>query len=83
MTDTKTLTLAAQPTAAYTQRRVSYRTRGRRHGPIMRLMSPLDLGEVVKPFVFPGLFEAEWARCATLWPCTPIPALPRYWIHQA
>jgi len=28
------------------------RTRGRRHGPITRLMSPGDLGERLKPFVF-------------------------------
>jgi redox-sensitive bicupin YhaK (pirin superfamily) len=40
-------------------RRVVRRTRGRGHGPIVRLMSPSDLGEVVKPFVFLDLFEAD------------------------
>lgn len=34
-------------------RSVVYRTRGRPpHGPITRLMSPSDLGEILKPFVF-------------------------------
>jgi redox-sensitive bicupin YhaK (pirin superfamily) len=34
------------------ERRVVQRTRGHRHGPITRLMSPSDLGEVLRPFVF-------------------------------
>jgi hypothetical protein len=29
-------------------RPVAYRTRGRAHGPLVRLMSPSDLGEVLK-----------------------------------
>jgi redox-sensitive bicupin YhaK (pirin superfamily) len=33
-------------------RRIVHRTRGRTHGPITRLMSPGDLGDVLKPFVF-------------------------------
>ena len=33
-------------------RRVLHRTRGRRHGPITRLMSPSDLGQTLRPFVF-------------------------------
>jgi redox-sensitive bicupin YhaK (pirin superfamily) len=33
-------------------------TPGRTHGPITRLMSPGDLGELVKPFVFLDYFEA-------------------------
>jgi redox-sensitive bicupin YhaK (pirin superfamily) len=41
------------------QRRLVHRTRGSRHGPITRLMSPSDLGGVVKPFVFLDLFQAE------------------------
>jgi redox-sensitive bicupin YhaK (pirin superfamily) len=40
-------------------RRVVHRTRGRRHGPITRLMSPSDLGEIVKPFVFLDLFDND------------------------
>jgi redox-sensitive bicupin YhaK (pirin superfamily) len=42
-------------------RRIVHRTRGRRHGPITRLMSPADLGEVLKPFVFLDLFDMEQA----------------------
>ena len=33
-------------------RKIVHRTKGRRHGAITRLMSPGDLGEVLKPFVF-------------------------------
>lgn len=33
-------------------RRIALRTRGRRHGPITRLVSPSDMGELIKPFVF-------------------------------
>jgi redox-sensitive bicupin YhaK (pirin superfamily) len=38
-------------------RRIVYRTRGHQQGPITRLMSPGDLGELVKPFVFLDYFE--------------------------
>lgn len=37
-------------------RAIVYRTRGRTHGPITRLVSPGDLGELLKPFVFLDLF---------------------------
>jgi redox-sensitive bicupin YhaK (pirin superfamily) len=33
-------------------RRIAISTRGRRHGPITRLVSPSDIGELIKPFVF-------------------------------
>jgi redox-sensitive bicupin YhaK (pirin superfamily) len=33
-------------------RPIVYRTRGTSHGPITRLVSPSDLGELIKPFVF-------------------------------
>jgi redox-sensitive bicupin YhaK (pirin superfamily) len=33
-------------------RRVALTTRGHRHGPITRLVSPSDIGELIKPFVF-------------------------------
>ena len=46
-------------TLTRTHRPIVRRTRGHRHGSITRLMSPSDLGEVVKPFVFLDLFEAE------------------------
>ena len=44
------------PTVAPT-RAIAHRTHGNRHGPITRLMSPHDRGELVKPFVFLDLFE--------------------------
>ncbi|HEY0138826.1 MAG TPA: pirin family protein [Nannocystis sp.] len=40
-----------------THRAIVHRTRGRKHGPITRLMSPGDVGERVKPFVFLDYFE--------------------------
>jgi redox-sensitive bicupin YhaK (pirin superfamily) len=40
-------------------RQIAHRTRGRRHGPITRLVSPSDLGEILKPFVFLDLFDIE------------------------
>src|SRR2546428_13195637 len=39
--------------------RIIGRTRGRRHGPITRLMSPGDLSELLKPFVFLDLFDMD------------------------
>ncbi len=33
-------------------RRIVQTTSGRRHGPIVRLVSPSDIGELIKPFVF-------------------------------
>ena len=42
-------------------RPIGYRTRGHRHGPITRLMSPSDLGRAMKPFVFLDLFEMNAA----------------------
>jgi redox-sensitive bicupin YhaK (pirin superfamily) len=38
-------------------RAIVLRTRGRRHGPITRLVSPTDIGELLKPFVFLDLFD--------------------------
>jgi redox-sensitive bicupin YhaK (pirin superfamily) len=38
-----------------------HRTKGNRHGPITRLMSPGDLGQVLKPFVFLDLFDSTGA----------------------
>lgn len=40
-------------------RRVTFRTRGMTHGPITRLMSPSDLGQLLKPFVFLDLFDTD------------------------
>jgi len=33
-------------------RQITLKTGGRRHGPITRLVSPSDIGELIKPFVF-------------------------------
>jgi redox-sensitive bicupin YhaK (pirin superfamily) len=40
-------------------RRIVYRTRGQGRGGITRLMSPSDLGESLKPFVFLDIFNME------------------------
>lgn len=46
-------------------RAIVHRTMGLGHGPIRRLMSPGDLGQALKPFVFLDLFDiaadANWA----------------------
>jgi redox-sensitive bicupin YhaK (pirin superfamily) len=47
-------TLNARP------RRIVISTRGRRHGPITRLVSPSDIGELIKPFVFLDHAEVPW-----------------------
>jgi redox-sensitive bicupin YhaK (pirin superfamily) len=47
-------------------RRIAHRTTGHRQGPITRLMSPGDLGERVKPFVFLDYFEFATAVRAGL-----------------
>jgi redox-sensitive bicupin YhaK (pirin superfamily) len=39
------------------QRAIVHRTRGHGHGPITRLMSPSDLGQALKPFVFLDIFD--------------------------
>ena len=54
---TPLVTAFATPTT--TSRAMVYRTMGDKHGPITRLMSPSDLGEQLKPFVFLDHFEAE------------------------
>ena len=42
-------------------RKIVRRTRGSHHGPITRLMSPSDLGQILKPFVFLDLFDMKGA----------------------
>jgi redox-sensitive bicupin YhaK (pirin superfamily) len=41
------------------ERDIVLRTRGQRHGAITRLVSPSDIGELIKPFVFLDLFETS------------------------
>ena len=43
-------------------RAIVYRTRGTTHGPITRLMSPSDLGQVLKPFIFLDLVNFQAGR---------------------
>lgn len=50
-------------------RRIVARTQGRSHGPITRVVSPSDLGERIKPFVFLDYFD------------TPPGAGPKFGIH--
>ena len=45
-------------TLAASQRAISHHTRGSTHGPITRLVSPSDLGQVLKPFIFLDRFES-------------------------
>ncbi len=45
--------------AVLAPRPIIYRTRGMKHGPISRLMSPGDLGQLLKPFVFLDLFDID------------------------
>jgi redox-sensitive bicupin YhaK (pirin superfamily) len=40
-------------------RHIAFRTSGRQHGPITRLVSPSDIGELIKPFVFLDHGEIE------------------------
>jgi redox-sensitive bicupin YhaK (pirin superfamily) len=43
-------------------RRITHSTRGHAHGPIVRLVSPSDIGELIKPFVFLDYFETDPAH---------------------
>ena len=49
--------LGSNSTAPVVPRRVKHLTRGHGHGPIVRLMSPSDLGQALKPFVFLDIFD--------------------------
>ena len=55
--NTTVATRPSTPPAVDGSRRIVHRTRGRRHGPIVRLVSPSDLGELIKPFVFLDFFD--------------------------
>jgi redox-sensitive bicupin YhaK (pirin superfamily) len=43
-------------------RPIVLRTRGQAHGPVTRLVSPNDIGQMIKPFVFLDYFEADPAN---------------------
>src|SRR5882724_1757919 len=55
------VTFPAQTRAPRPARAIAQRTRGRTHGPVTRLMSPSDFGEILKPFVFLDLFDNKGA----------------------
>jgi redox-sensitive bicupin YhaK (pirin superfamily) len=53
-----TLDLAKSPPPRLA-RAIVQRTRGHSHGPITRLVSPSDVGELIKPFVFLDYFDID------------------------
>jgi redox-sensitive bicupin YhaK (pirin superfamily) len=50
---------AHQPRSESPLRSIAQRTRGHSHGPVTRLVSPGDIGEQIKPFVFLDYFEGD------------------------
>ena len=55
--------LSARPLSAENPSRpIVVRTRGSAHGAVTRLVSPGDIGELIKPFVFLDYFEADPAN---------------------
>jgi redox-sensitive bicupin YhaK (pirin superfamily) len=58
----KTHAAFTRPTRAEaSSRKIALRTRGRSHGSLTRLVSPGDIGELIKPFVFLDYFDADAA----------------------
>jgi redox-sensitive bicupin YhaK (pirin superfamily) len=53
---------ARQPDAKAFPRSIVLRTRGHAHGAVTRLVSPNDIGQMIKPFVFLDYFEADPAN---------------------
>jgi redox-sensitive bicupin YhaK (pirin superfamily) len=53
---------ARQPDAEAFSRSIVLRTRGHAHGAVTRLVSPDDIGQMIKPFVFLDYFEADPAN---------------------
>jgi redox-sensitive bicupin YhaK (pirin superfamily) len=54
--------LAQQRAVTPGPRRIAFHTDGHQHGPVVRLISPSDIGEVIKPFVFLDHGEIEPTR---------------------
>lgn len=42
-------------------RQITFRTRGNAHGPVTRMASPSDVGQLIKPFVFLDLIDSQQA----------------------
>src|SRR5258708_24212163 len=55
-------TPAPEPRSADSPRPIVLRSRGQSHGPITRLVSPGDVGQLIKPFVFLDYFDADPAH---------------------
>src|SRR5271163_1875996 len=53
---------ALQQRSEEAPRSIVLRTRGHSHGAVTRLVSPGDVGELIKPFVFLDYFEADPAK---------------------
>jgi redox-sensitive bicupin YhaK (pirin superfamily) len=53
---------ASQPETEASSRSIVLRTRGHAHGAVTRLVSPNDIGQMIKPFVFLDYFEADPAN---------------------
>src|SRR5260221_7482133 len=53
--------LKEKPQIAAAPRGIALRTFGHRHGPITRLVSPSDIGEAIKPFVFLDRGEVRYS----------------------
>lgn len=53
------LEMVNSTTPSDSTRKIIHRTRGQRSGAITRLVSPSDVGELIKPFVFLDYFEAQ------------------------
>jgi redox-sensitive bicupin YhaK (pirin superfamily) len=51
--------VSSRSPSANAARQIVLRTRGSSHGPITRLVSPGDLGQNIKPFVFLDYFDAD------------------------
>src|ERR1700741_2856596 len=47
----------AAPAPTVRARSIVARTSGRSHGPVTRIVSPSDVGQLIKPFVFLDYFE--------------------------
>jgi redox-sensitive bicupin YhaK (pirin superfamily) len=52
-----TLTMEGSGAQMARERQVAMRTKGRPNGPVTRVLSPSDIGELIKPFVFLDYFD--------------------------
>jgi redox-sensitive bicupin YhaK (pirin superfamily) len=50
---------AVDSTVSHEPRAIVLRTRGHRHGPIVRMVSPSDIGHLIKPFIFLDFVDVD------------------------